>query len=96
MYLIGLSIKDSDDKLEKSPLLKFRSSATLDPITGKWYHLGLLLRENGRVEIYADFVRVSIYDDHKLQCVDIEMGNNEFYLKVVKDSHKIDDKVHAE
>jgi len=29
-----------------------------DPSTNKWSYLGLALRENGSVEIYADFIYV--------------------------------------
>ena len=89
MHMIGLGIKDEEKKLKKSKLLKFRSTASYDEDTDKWYFLGIVLRENGRVEVYADFILVDHFYDPNQQCVDIEIGNTNIYLKIVKDSLKV-------
>lgn len=62
--------------LMPSPLLKYRSVAKLDPLTGKHYQVGLVLRENGRFEVYSDFMLTNEYQLNKLQCVDIETDFN--------------------
>ena len=68
---------------DKSPLLKFRSVAKVDPVTKKHWQVGLVLRENGRFEVYADFILVSMHLESKCQCVDIETDFNQFFLKFV-------------
>lgn len=89
MHMIGLGVKDEEKKLKKSKLLKFRSTASFNEDTEKWYFVGIVLRENGRVEVYADFILVDHFYDPNQQCVDIEIGNNNIYLKIVKDSLKV-------
>lgn len=89
MYLFGLGVRDNKKKLEKSPLLKFRSHSSYDKVTKKWFYIGLVLRENGRVEIYSDFILVNHIYDPTFQCVDIEIGNSYFFLKHVVDSHLV-------
>ena len=85
----GLSLKDTAQHLEKSPLLKFRSAASQDSVTGKWYFVGIALRENGRVEIYSDFIYVDQFHDPNMQCVDIETGSFNFYFKMVKNARNV-------
>lgn len=55
----------------KHKLLKFRSTALLDD-NGMWSQVSLLLREDGSVEIYADFLYVGKIYDEKSPCIDIE------------------------
>lgn len=47
------------------------------------------MRENGRFEVYSDFMLVSEYHNPQLQCVDIETDFNQFFLKFVKNSHMV-------
>ena len=47
------------------------------------------MRENGRFEVYSDFMLVNEYINPKLQCVDVETDFNQFVLKFVKNSHKV-------
>ena len=76
---------------QKSPILKFCSSASYSAELDEWSQVSLLLRQDGRVEIYTDFIMVDEIYDHKRQCVDIESGNRCFYFKMVQDSHKVDE-----
>ena len=71
-----------------SPILKFRASAQFDHETEKWYHVAALLRENGRIEFYSDFIYVDKFEDPKLQCVDVEAAGKKFVFRLVKDSDK--------
>ena len=48
-------------KLETSPLIKHRSVAKKDPKTGKLYTVSIVVRENGRFEVYSDFMLVYEY-----------------------------------
>ena len=47
------------------------------------------MRENGRFEVYSDFMLVNEYINPKLQCVDVETDFNQFVLKFVEKSHKV-------
>ena len=47
------------------------------------------MRENGRFEVYSDFMLVNEYVDPELQCVDVKTDFNQFFLKFVKNSHKV-------
>ena len=49
----------------------------------------MVLRENGRVEVYSDFILVNHIYDPTFQCVDIEIGNSYFFLKHAVDSHLV-------
>ena len=69
-----------------SPLLKYRSITKHDVKTNKYYQVGLVLRENGKFEVYSDFMLVSERLAPCSQCVDIETDFNQFFLKFVKDS----------
>ena len=48
------------------------------------------MRENGRFEVYSDFVLVNEYSNPKLQCVDVETDFEKFVLKFVKNADKVD------
>ena len=74
---------------DKSPLVKYRSVAKIDPKTKQSYQVGIVVRENGRFEVYSDFMLVNEYINPKLQCVDVETDFNQFVLKFVEDSHKV-------
>lgn len=58
-----------------SKLIKYRSISKTDD-SGKRYQVGLVLRENGRFEVYSDFMLVNDYWDPKNQCIDIETDFN--------------------
>ena len=77
------------EPLSVSKLLKFRSVVKTDPLTKKHYHVGLVLRENGRFEVYSDFMLVSEHYKPEFQCVDIETDFNQFFLKFVTNADKI-------
>ena len=44
----------------------------------------MAIRENGRLEVYSDFILVNEYINPYYQCVDIESGQDEFYMKFVR------------
>ena len=54
--------------------------------------MGIVVRENGRVEFYSDFILVNEYYNPKLQCIDIATDFNQFFLKFVKNADEISDK----
>lgn len=47
------------------------------------YHVGIVLRENGRVEVYANFMKVSEYMNNMYPAVDVETTTEHFFLKCV-------------
>ena len=49
-----------------SPLLKYRAVAKTDPETNTKYQVGIVLRENGRFEVYSDFMLVREYQNSQL------------------------------
>ena len=48
-----------------------------------------MVRENGRLEVYSDFMLVSDYLTDERQCVDIETDFNQFFLKFVINADKV-------
>ena len=84
---LGVMVNYSDQEL--SPLLKYRSVAKVDPVTKKHSQVGLVVRENGRLEVYSDFMLVSDYLTDERQCVDIETDFNQFFLKFVINADKV-------
>lgn len=60
---LGVFVNNSD--LTVSPLLKYRSVAKIDKSTGKSYQVSIVVRENGRFEVYSDFMLVSEYMNPK-------------------------------
>ena len=83
-------------KLTPSPLLKYRGVSRIDPKTGEGYNIAIVVRQNGRWEVYSDFMLVYDWYDIAMQCVDIETDFNQFYLKFVERSHLIQSKVPIE
>ena len=83
----------NNTKMSISPCLKYRSVAKTDR-HGKHYQVGIVVRENGRFEVYSDFMLVSEFTDPqmKLQCIDVETDFNQFYLRFVSNSNEIRDK----
>ena len=53
------------------------------------YNVGVVLRLNGRLEIYSDFNLSNEYQNPEKQAVDIETDFNQFYFKIAQDSHKV-------
>lgn len=76
---------------QRSPLLKFRATAKYDDDLGQWSQVGLALREDGSVEVYADFIYADKIYDEESQCVDIESGNRSFFFKMVRNSMEVED-----
>ena len=72
-----------------SPLIKYRSVCKINPSNGKKYQVAIVLRENGRFEVYSDFLLVNEHYNHSLQCVDIATDFNQFYLKFVKNADSV-------
>ena len=81
-------ITKTDPSKTYSPLLKFRSVAKtgIDPVTQEVsrYQVGIAIRQNGKIEVYSDFILVDEYYEPNHQCIDIETNFNSFYLKMVK------------
>ena len=78
-----LGLHQEDPATDISPLRKYRYVIKKSEENGKLYHVGLVLRENGRVEIYSDFMKVSEYYNALSPCVDIETTTTNFFLKCV-------------
>ena len=72
-----------------SPLLKIRDVSKIDPKTGKKYHVSIVVRENGRFEVYSDFMLVNEFTNPAYQCVDVETDFSQFMLRFVKNSHTV-------
>ena len=72
-----------------SPLIKIRDVSKIDPKTGKKYHASIVVRENGRFEVYSDFMLVNEYSNPAYQCVDVETDFSQFMLRFVKNSHTV-------
>ena len=76
--------------MKPAKLLKYRAVAKREPgKDGKSYMVGLVLRDNGRFEVYSDFMLVNEYVNPQMQCVDIETDFNQFYLKFAVNSHHV-------
>lgn len=59
LSLCGLSVNNENNlggKKERSKLVKFVSSTILDEVSEKWTQISLLLRFDGSVEVYVDFI----------------------------------------
>ena len=84
---MGIKVSKSDQIM--SPLLKIRSVAKRDPRTKVKYQVTLVLRMNGRFEVYSDFSLVNEHYNPKLQVVDIKTDFNWFYLKFARECHKL-------
>ena len=89
LKFIQLGILANQSSMMQSPLTKFRSISKINDKTNKRYHVGIVLRENGRFEVYSDFILVNEYYNHQLQCIDISTDFNSFFLKFVENSHQV-------
>ena len=89
LKLVQLGVMVTMQKLSSSPLLKYRSICKKDPATDKSYQVAIVLRQNGRFEVYSDFVRVYEYYNPNKQCVDVECDFDKFALKFVKKSLEV-------
>ena len=58
--LVQLGVMPNQTQFSVSPLVKYRSVAKTDP-KGKKYQVGIAMRENGRFEVYSDFMLVNEY-----------------------------------
>ena len=76
-------------KKERSPLIKHRSITKRDLKTDKLYTLSIVVRENGRFEVYSDFTLVYDSERKEEQCVDVDTDYHLFYLRFVEKSDKI-------
>ena len=83
LKLVQLGVMVNQSHLAPSPLLKFRSVAKFNPETGKYSQISLVVRQNGRFEVYSDFMLVSSHYDPQYQCVDVETDFSQYYLKFV-------------
>ena len=81
LLLSQLGVMVTKSKMSPSPLLKYRAIARVDPATNKSFHIGIVVRKNGRWEVYSDFMLVYDWYMPNSQCVDVETDFNLFYLK---------------
>lgn len=56
--LVQLGVFANETDQTKSKLLKYRSAAKYDKISKRHYQVSIVLRENGRFEVYSDFMLV--------------------------------------
>lgn len=89
LLALGLPTEVNEENDDLSPLLKYRGAVRKDEDTGSLYYVGLVLRLNGRVEVYFDFTLVDQFYKQRYQCVDIEGGGRKFYFKMVWNSDKV-------
>ena len=61
LKIVQLGVMPNFTKMAVSPVLKFRSIVKYDSKTDKYYQVSLVLRENGRIEVYSDFMLVYEY-----------------------------------
>ena len=87
--LVQLGVMITKTNMSVSPLIKYRSVAKYDENLKKHYQISIVIRQNGRLEVYSDFILVNEYINPFLQCVDVDTNFNEFYFKFVKDSHTV-------
>ena len=61
LKIVQLGVMPNFTKMAVSPVIKYRSVVKKDPKTEKFYQVSLVLRENGRIEVYSDFMLVYEY-----------------------------------
>ena len=62
LKLVQLGVITNSSTMKPSRLLKYRAVAKKEPgPDGKYYQVGIVLRENGRFEVYSDFMLVNQY-----------------------------------
>ena len=76
LNLVQLGVMITKTNMTISPLIKYRSVAKFDHHTKKHYQIGIVVRENGRLEVYADFMLVNEYIHPLYQCVDVDTDFN--------------------
>lgn len=89
LNLVQLGVMITKTNMSVSPLVKYRSVAKYDNHLKKNYQIGIVVRQNGRIEVYADFMLVNEYVNPLYQCVDVDTDFNQFYLKFVKNCEKV-------
>ena len=94
LKFVQLGVLVNHSPLTPSPLAKYRSVCKGVKDIEKKYQVGMVVRENGRVEFYSDFILVNEYYNPKLQCIDIATDLNQFFLKFVTNSAKISEDSH--
>ena len=87
--MVQLGVMVTKTNMSNSPLVKYRSVAKTDGKTGKGYQVAIVVRQNGRVEFYSDFMLVNEYFNTDVQCVDVETDFHQFYLKFAKDCENL-------
>ena len=65
LKLVQLGVMPTKSSKRPSPCIKHRSVAKKDPKTGNLYTLSIVLREDGRFEVYSDFTLVYEYYNEK-------------------------------
>ena len=96
LSICALSVHEKDDYEVKSAIVKFVSSIVHDEKTRKWTQISLVLRLDGSIEVYADFILKTRMYDPMRQCVDIGVGNRNFFFKMVRNSHLVTAKTDPE
>ena len=86
LKFVQLGVNQNYSRLSVSKLIKYRSVCKYDKETKKKHQVGVVVRENGRVEFYSDFILVNEYYNPGLQCIDIATDFNQFFLKFVKNA----------
>ena len=61
-----------------------------------WYWVAMLLRLDGTVEFYSDFIYTEMYIDDDNKCVDIEIGAQDFFLKCINTDEENNKKLLAD
>ena len=56
-----------------------------------WYFVCVILRIDGKLEFYSDFIYTDTYYDATNKCVDIESGDEHFYFKFKKVEESAED-----
>ena len=90
--LCGLSINEENItgfEEKKTEIVKSCEALVRDKITDKVTQITLLLRMDGSIEAYIDFIFRSRISNPKMQCIDIEAGNRSFHFKMIKNSHLV-------
>ena len=59
--IVQLGVMPTHTKMEVSKLIKHRTVTKRDSKTNKLHNLSIVLRENGRFEVYSDFMLVYEY-----------------------------------
>ena len=89
LKFVQLGVLVNSSSLSPSRLIKYNYIIKTDGKTDKNYHIGIVARENGRFEVYADYILVNEYYNPTLQCVDIKTDFNKFFLKFVNNAHLV-------